>query len=142
MYSFPILEPVHCIKSVSNCCFLTCIQVSQEAGEVVWYSQFFKYFSQFAVIHTVKEFQIVNEGEVDVFLEFSCFFYDPTDVGESTSSSSTFPKSRLYIGKFSVQVLLKSILKDFEHYLPSIGMSIIVRQFELSLALPFFLTHC
>ena len=67
--------------SGSNCCFLTYIQVLQEAGKVVWYSQFFKNFPQFVVIHAVKGFSIVNEAEVDVFLELSCFFYDPVDVG-------------------------------------------------------------
>ena len=67
--------------SSSNCYFLTCIQISQEAGKVVWYSHLFKNFPQFVVIHAVKGFSIVNEAEVDVFLEFSCFFYDPMDVG-------------------------------------------------------------
>ena len=62
-----------------NCCFLTCIQVSQEAGKVLWYSHLFKNFPQFVVIHIVKGFGVVNEAEVDVFLELSCFFYDPTD---------------------------------------------------------------
>ena len=64
----------------SNCCFLTCIQISQEAGRVVWYSYLFKNFPQFIVIHTVKGFGIVNTEEVDVFLELSCFFYDPMNV--------------------------------------------------------------
>ena len=76
MYSFPNLESIHCFMSRSNCCFLTCIQVSQEAGKVVWYSHFFKNFPQFVIIHTVKGFSIVNEAEADVFLEFCCFFYD------------------------------------------------------------------
>ena len=67
--------------SSSNCCFLTCIQVSQEAGQVVWYSPLFQNFPQFIVIHTVKGFDIVNKAEIDVFLELSCFFDDPTDVG-------------------------------------------------------------
>ena len=80
-YSFPNLEPVHFSMSSSNCNFLTCIQISQEAGKVVWYSHLFKNFPQFVVIHAVKGFSIVNEAEVDVFLEFSCFFYDPMDVG-------------------------------------------------------------
>ena len=81
-YSFPNLEPVHCFMSGSNCCFLTCIQISQEAGKVVSYSHVFKNFPQFFVIHTVKGFSIVNEAVIDFFfLEFSCFFYDPTDVG-------------------------------------------------------------
>ena len=75
MYSFPNLEPVHCSMSGSNRCFLTCIQVSQEAGKMAWYFQLFKNFPKFVVIYTVKGFSVVNEAEVDVFLEFSCFFY-------------------------------------------------------------------
>ena len=67
--------------SSSNCCFLTCIQDSQEAGQVVWYSHLFQKFPQFIVIHTVKGFDIVNKAEIGVFLEFSCFFDDPADVG-------------------------------------------------------------
>ena len=65
----------------SNCCFLTCIQISQEAGQVAWYSRLLKNFPQFIVIHTVKGFGIVNKAEIDVFLELSCFFDDPADVG-------------------------------------------------------------
>ena len=76
--------------SGSNCCFFTCIQVSQEAGKVVWYSHLLKNFPQFVVIFTVKGFSIVNEAEVNVFLEFSCFLYDPTDVGDLTSGFSAF----------------------------------------------------
>ena len=117
MYSFPNFEPVHCSISGSNC-FLTCIQVLQEAGKVVWNSHLFKNFPQFIVIHTVKDFSIVSEA-VDVFLEFPCFFYDPTDVGNLISGSSAFSKSSLYTWKFSVHVLLKPSLKDFEHYLAS-----------------------
>ena len=78
-----------------NCCFLTCIQVSQEADKVVSYSHFFKKFPQFVVIHTVKGFSVVNEA--DVFLELSCFFYDPVDVGNLIPISSTFSKSNLNI---------------------------------------------
>ena len=78
MYSFPDLEPVSCSMSSSNCCFWTCIQISQEAGQVVWYSHFFKNFPQFVVIHTVKVFGVVNKAEIDVFLELSCFFNDQT----------------------------------------------------------------
>ena len=78
MYSFSYLEPVCCSMSSSNCCFLTCIQVSQEAGQVVWYSHLFRNFPQFIVIHTVKGFGIVNKAEIDVFLELSCFFNDPS----------------------------------------------------------------
>ena len=102
MYSFPNLEPVHCSVSGSNCCFLTCIQVSQEAGEVVWYSNLFKNCPQFVVIHTVKGFGIVKKAEVDVFLELSCFFYDPADVGNLICGSSAFSKSSLNIWKFLV----------------------------------------
>ena len=76
--------------SSSNCCFLTCIQVSQEAGQVVWYSHLFKNFPQFVVIHTVKGFSVVNKAEVNVLLEFSCFFDDPADVGNLTAGSSAF----------------------------------------------------
>ena len=120
MYSFPTLEPVCCSMSSSNCCFLTCIQVSQEAGKVVWYFHLLKNFPQFVVIHTVKGFSIVSEAEVEVFLEFSCFFYDPTDVGNLISGSSAFSKSSLNIWKFSVHVPLKPSLEDFEHYFTSI----------------------
>ena len=93
MYSFPYLEPVCCSMSSSNCCFLTSVQISQESGQVVWYSHLFKNFPQFVVIHTVKGFGIVNEAEIDVFLEFSCFFNDPVDVGSLISGSSAFSKS-------------------------------------------------
>ena len=95
IYSFPNLEPVLCYMSSSNCCFLTCIQVSREANKVVWYSHLFKNFPQFVVIYTVKGFVVVNKAEVDFFLEFSCFFYDPTDVGNLISGSSAFSKSSL-----------------------------------------------
>ena len=93
MYSFPNLEPVHCSMSGSNCCFLTCIQISQEAGQVVWNSHLLKNFPQFVIIHTVKGFGIVNKAEVDVFQESSCFFDDPMDVGNLISGSSAFSKS-------------------------------------------------
>ena len=109
MYSFPHFEPVHCSMSGSNCCFLTCIQVSQEAGKVVWYSHLFKNFPQFVMIHTVKGFNIVNEAEV--FLEFSCF-HDTTDVGNLISA---FSKFSLNIWKFSIHVLLKPSLENFGH---------------------------
>ena len=102
--------------SGSKSCFLTCIQVSQEAGKLVWYSHLLKNFSQFVVIHTVKGFNVVNEAEVDVFLEFPCFFYDPVDVGNLISGFSAFSKSNFYIQTFSVHVLLKPSLEDFEHY--------------------------
>ena len=117
MLSFPNLESVHCSMSSSNCCFLTCIQVSQEAGKVVWYSHLLNY-PQF-VIHTVKGFSIVNEAKVDVFLEFSCFFNDPTNVGNLISGSSVFSESSLNIWKFSIHVQLKPGLENFEHYFAS-----------------------
>ena len=99
--------------SRSNGCFSTCIQVSQETGKVVWYSHLFKNFPQFVVTHTVKGFSIIKEAEVDVFLEFSCFFYDPINVGHLISDSSAFSKSSLYIWKLLVHV-------DSEYYLVSI----------------------
>ena len=105
--------------SSSNCCFLTCIQVSQEAGQVVWYSHLFQKFPQFTVIHTVKGFGIVKKAEIDVFLELSCFFHDPADVGNLISGSSAFSKTSLNIGKFTVHVLLKPGLENFEHYFTS-----------------------
>ena len=114
MYSFSYLELVCCFMSSPNWCFLTCIQISQEAGEAVWYSHLSKNFPQFVMIHTVKGFSVVNETEVDVFLEFSCFFYDPTDVGSSISGSSAFSQSSLNIWKFWVHILLKPSLQNFE----------------------------
>ena len=120
IYSLDVyLEPVCCSMSSSNCCFLTCIQISQEAGQVVWYPHLLKNFSQFVVIHTVKGFSIVNETEVTAFSEFLCFFYDPTAVGNLISGSPAFSKSIYSIWKFSVHILLKPTLKDFEHYLVS-----------------------
>ena len=105
-----------CSMSSSNCWFLTCIQVSQETGKVVWYSHLFKSFPQFVVIHTVKGFGIVNKAEVDIFLELSYFFDDPMDVGNLISGSSAFSKSSLNIRKFSVHVMLKPGLENFDHY--------------------------
>ena len=83
--------------SSSNCCFLTCIQVSQEAGLVVWYSHLFQNFPQFIVIHTVKNFDIVNKAEIDVFMEISCFWNDLADVGNLISGSYDFSKTILNI---------------------------------------------
>jgi len=105
--------------SSSNYCFLTCIQVSQEAGNVVWYSHLLKNFPQFVVIHTVKGFGIVNKEEMYLFLELSCFFDDPMDVGNLISGSSAFSKSSLNTWKFLVHVLLKPRLENFEHYFAS-----------------------
>ena len=109
-YSFPYLEPICYSMSSSNCCFLTCIQVSQEAGQVVWYSHLLKNFPQFVVIHTVKGLSVVNEAEEYVFLDFSCFFYDPMDFGNLISSFSAFSESSLYIWRFSMYALLKCSL--------------------------------
>ena len=115
---FPILN-----QSVVPCLVLTvaltCIQVSQETGKMVWYSHLSKNFLQFVVIHIVKGFSVVNEAEVDVFLEFSCFLYDPVNADNLISGSSAFLKPRLYIWKFSVHILLKPSLKDSEHNLAS-----------------------
>ena len=124
MYSLDILLFLFgtslCSMSSSNCCFLTCIQVSQEAGWVVWYSHLFQNFPQFIVIHKVKDFGIVNKAEIYVFLEISCFFDDPVDVGNLISGSSTFSKSSVNIWKFMVHVVLKPGLENFEHCFTSV----------------------
>ena len=95
------------------------IQISQEAGQVILYSHLFQNFPQFVVIHTVKGFLIVNKAEVDGFLELSCFFDNPMDVGNLISGSSAFSKTSLNIWKFAVHVLLKPGLENFEHYFTS-----------------------
>ena len=105
--------------STSNCCFLTCIQVSQEAGQVVWYSHLFQNFPQFLVIQTVNGYGIVTKAEIDILLELSCFFDDPVDVGNLISGSSAFSKTSLNIWKSMVHVLLKPCLENFEHYFTS-----------------------
>ena len=114
MYSFLNFESVHCSMSSSVTSWPAYRFLRRQ---IRWsrYSHLFKNFPQFVVVLTVK----VNEAEVDVFLEFSCFFYDPTDVGNLISGSSAFSKSSLYIWNFLVHVLLKPGLKDFEHYLAS-----------------------
>ena len=106
--------------SSSNCCFVTFIQISQGTGQVVCYFDLFQNFPQFVVIHTIRGFGIVNKAKVNVFLEYSCFFDDPTDVGNLISDSSAFSKSSLNIWKFTVHVLLKPGLKNFEHYFASV----------------------
>ena len=119
MCSFPNFEPVYIVP----CPVLTVASwpawkfLRRRSGGLVFPS--LEDFPQFVVIHTVKGFSIVNEAEADVFQEFSCFFYDPTEVGSLISGSSTFSKSSLYIWKFSVQVLLKPSLENFEHYFAS-----------------------
>ena len=123
MYSFPNLEPACCSIHL-----VTCIQISQEAGKVVWYSHFLN-FPQFIVIYTVKGFGIKKkkkgfgidkEAEVAVFLELSCFFNDPKDVGDLISGSSAFSKFSLNLWKFTVHILLKLDLENFEHYFASV----------------------
>ena len=113
MYSFPNLQSVFCSMSSSQCCFLTCTQISQEAGKVVWYSHLFKNFPQFVVIQTVKDFGVDNSRFF--FLELSHFFNDLTAVGNLVSGSSAFSKSNLNIWKFMVHILLKPGLENFEH---------------------------
>jgi len=104
--------------SSSNCCFLTCIQISQEAGKVVWYSHLFQNFPQFAIIYTIKGSSMLNKA--DAFLELSCFIDYPTDAGSLISGSYAFSKSSLNIWKFTVHVLLKPGLKNFEYYFTSV----------------------
>ena len=116
----------------SNCSFLTCIQVSQEEGKVIWYSHLFKNFLP-VVIHTVKGFSTVSETEIDVFLEFLCFFYDPTDVHNLISVSFAFSKSSLYIWKYSWSLAWRILSIT----LLACEMSVIMYQFEYSLLLPF-----
>ena len=116
MYTFPDLELV--------CYFLSCIQISQEAGQVVWYSYLFKNFLQFVVIHIIKGFGVVSKAKVDVFLEHSCFFNDPTDVGNLISGSSAFSKCSLNTGLCSgIEVhssrTVKPGLENFEYYFVS-----------------------
>ena len=118
MYSFPSFEPVCGSMSSSSCCILTCIQISQKAGQVVWYSHLLRNFLQF-VLHTVKGFGVVNKV-VDVFLELACFLVNPADVGNLICGSSAFSKSSLNIWKFSVHVLLEPCLENFEHYFASV----------------------
>ena len=86
---------------------------------MVWYSHLLKNFPQFVVIHTVKGFGLVNKAEMDIFLELSCFFDDPADIGDLISGSSAFPKSSLNIWKFLIHILLKPGLENFEHYFAS-----------------------
>ena len=118
-YSFPNLEPVHCSMSSSNCCFLVCIQVSQEAGNVVWYTYLIKNIPQFVVNHTVKGFSIVNEA--DVSFEFRCFLHGPTNVSNLISGSSSFSKPRLIISNFLVRIMLKPSMQDCKHDLTTMG---------------------
>ena len=123
--------------SSSNCCFLIYIKVSQEAGQMVWYSRLFQNFPQVIVIHTVKGFGIGNQAEINLFLELSSFFDDPADVGNLISCSSALSKTSLNIWKLTVHVLLKPGLENFEHYFTSVWdeCNCVI---EYSLVLPFF----
>ena len=125
-YCFPNLEPVSCSMSSSNCCFLTCIQVSQEAGKVVWYSLLLKNYLQFVVIHTIKGFSVVNEAEVAVFVEFSCFFDDTAEIlvfsmiQRMLAIWSLVPLPFLKPAWTSGTSWLKPGLENFEHYFNSV----------------------
>ena len=112
MHSFPSSEPVHCSMSSCNCCFLPCIHISSGGR---WSGIPSLRIFQFFVIHTVKGFSVVNEAEVDVLLELSCFLYGPVDVGSLISPSSLFCKSSLNFWEFSVHILVKPSLTNFEH---------------------------
>ena len=125
IYSFDLLLSQFTTSLLFHvCCFMTCIHISQETGKAVLpvlrYSYLLKNFPQSVVIPTVKGFGIVNKAEVDVFLEFSSFFYYATHVGSLISGSCTFSESKLNISKFSVHVLLKPLLENFEHYFTSV----------------------
>ena len=108
---------------------------------MVWYSHVFQNFQQFVVIHTVKGFGIVNKAEIDVFLELSCFFHDPADVGKLISGSSAFSKTSLNIRKFTVHVFLKPGLENFEHYFTSVVKRLSISNFisfDLFMSLTYF----
>ena len=119
LVSFPSLEPVRCSMSSPNCCFLSSIQISQEAGQVLWYSYLLKNFPVCCDPNS-QGFGVVNKAELDIFLEFSCFFYDIMDVGNLISGSSASSKFSLNIQKFSVPGLLKPGLENFDHYFASV----------------------
>ena len=143
-YSFPNLEPVCCSMSSCNCCFLTHIQISQEAGKVVLCAHLFKNFPQFFVIHTIKRFGIVSKAEVDVLLELSCFFDDPTDVCNLISGSSALSwTSRSFCtawtsGSSWLMYCWSLTWRILSITLLVCKMSAIMQYFEHSLSLPFF----
>ena len=117
--------------------FLSCIQVFQETDKMVWYSHFFKNFPKFVIIHTVKGFSIVDETEVDAFLESPCFLCDPENVCNLNSGSSAFSKPSWNIWKFLVHIMLKLSMQDLSMTLLASEMSANVQWFEYSLVLPF-----
>ena len=116
MYSFPNLEAVSSISG-PNCCFLTCIQISQEAGKVVWYFSLLKNILQLVVIHTVKGFQVINKAKVDFFFPGTLLLFSMIQCILAVWSLVPLPFQRLNIWKFSVHILLKTCLENFEHYL-------------------------
>ena len=118
MYSCLNLEPVCCSMSSSNCCFLTCIQVFQEAGQVVWYSHLLQNFPVYCDPHS-QRLRHSQSSKSRFFLELSCFFDDPADVDNVISGSSAFSKSSLNIWKYTVHILLKPGLENFEQYFAS-----------------------
>ena len=143
MYSFLNSAPVRCFMSSSNCGFLTCIQISQEAGQVVWYSHLSQNFPQFIVIHTVNGFGIVNKAEIDVFLELSCFFNDPVDVSNLISGSSAFSKTSLNSASSRFTYCRSLAWRILSITLLACEMSAIVRQFEHSfIAYTFYQNTC
>ena len=137
-YPFPNFEPVYYSMSGSNCCLLTCIQVSQEAGKVVWYSHLLKNFPQCVVIHTVKGFSVVNEADVDVFLEFSCFFWDPMDFVNLIWVSLSFLNAAYTSGSSWFTCCWSLSWRTLSITLLACEKSATVRYFEHSLILPFF----
>ena len=132
MYFFSYLEPVCCSMSSSNCCFLTCIQVSQEAGRVVWYSHLFQNFPQFIVIHTIKGSGIVTKAEIDV-LKLSWFFHDPADVGNLISGSSTMILPRANCMGSCFPFLVKHFLQRHQAMFPIFHLNILWHCLSLGL---------
>ena len=138
MYFFPDLEPVCCSTSSSSSCFLTCIQISQEADKLVLYSHLIKYFPQVVVIHTVKCFGVINKAEGDVFLELSCFSYDPTDVDNLTSGFSAFSNLAWTSGSSRFTYYWSLAWRTLSITSLECEMSAIVQQLKHFLTLSFF----
>ena len=122
--------------SSSNCCFLTCIQLFQEAGQVVWYSHLFQNFPHFIVIHTVKIFSVVNKAEVDVFLKLSCFFNDPSNVGNLISGSSAFLNPAWLFGSSQFTHCWRLTWRILRITLLAYEANTVVQKLEHSLPLP------